>query len=335
MKPIRIGINGFGRIGRVAARIALKREGLTLAAINSRADSASDAHLLKYDSSYGIFPASITSTTDSISIDGETVLVFAESDPKNIPWKKASVDIVLEATGVFRGHSEASVHRNAGAKKVIITAPAKDSMPTFCLGVNHASYNPHNDHVVSNASCTTNCLATTAKVIDDAFGIVRGFMTTIHSYTDSQNLLDNSHKKDLRLARAAALNIIPAATGASKTLGLVLPHLTGKIYSQAIRVPTATVSLIDLVVEIKKTVSADKINNAFKNYADKNLNGILGISFGPIVSSDVRGSSLSSLIDGQLTQVNGNLVNVKAWYDNEWGYATRLIDLAQYIGKQL
>ncbi len=334
MKKIRIGINGFGRIGRVAARIISGRTDAELAAINSRADAASHAHLLTYDSSYGVFNHKVKAEGNHLTIDGRYIAVYQKKDPSEIPWREANVDIVFEATGAFRSLEEASKHLTAGAKRVIVSAPPKDNMPTFCMGVNEKNYDHIKDTVVSNASCTTNCLSTVAKVLHDEFEIIRGFMTTTHSYTDSQNLLDNSHKKDLRLARAAACNIIPSDTGASRALGLVLPDLRGKIISSSIRVPTPTVSLIDLTVEVGTEGDADDINKAFERAAKESMNGILAISYEPLVSTDLKGSPYSSIVDGLLTKTSGNMISVKAWYDNEWGYATRLVDLAEYVGRQ-
>ena len=329
-QPLRLGINGFGRIGRVATRIALDRQNIQIVAINSRADATSHAYLLKHDSTYGTFSQDVEVSGKNLRVDGQNIAVYQESDPSMIPWKEAGVDVVLEATGAFTTIEKASAHINGGAKKVIVTAPPKDAMPTYCLGVNTDTYDP-SQMVVSNASCTTNCLATVAKVLDDAFGIERGFMTTTHSYTDSQNLLDNSHKKDMRLARSAPNNIIPTETGASKALDMVLPQLSGKIIASSIRVPSATGSLIDLIVELKNSVTKDQVNASFEEAQQKGMNGILALSYEPLVSSDIRGTQWSALVDGSLTAVHGNLINVKAWYDNEWGYATRLVDLAEFI----
>lgn len=334
-KKIKLAINGFGRIGRIAARIVLEKDNIDLVAINSRADAYSHAHLLKYDSVYGIFDKSIEADSSHLIVGNKIIEVYREENPSNIPWKKTAVDIVLEATGVFKTKKECQKHIKAGAKMVIVTAPAKDELKTFCFGVNHLSFDPKEDIVVSNASCTTNCLAIVAKVLDESFAIISGFMTTVHSYTDSQNLMDNSHKKNLRLARAAVLNIIPSTTGASSALALVLPNLKGKINSLSLRVPTPTVSLIDLMVKVAKKTNVEQINSAFSNASKKTLSGILDITFKPLVSSDVKGSSLSALVDGCLTQVKDDLVNVKAWYDNEWGYTSRVIDLVDFIGPKV
>lgn len=329
-QPLRLGINGFGRIGRVATRIALDRKNIQIVAINSRADVTSHAYLLKHDSTYGMISHDIHHEEGMLIVDNQSIAVYQEADPSLITWSNTQVDIVIEATGAFTTVEKASAHLKGGAKKVIVTAPPKDTMPTYCMGVNHTIYD-NSQSVVSNASCTTNCLATVAKALDDAFEIRRGFMTTTHAYTDSQNLLDNSHKKDMRLARSAPNNIIPTQTGASKALDMVLPQLSGKIMASSIRVPTATGSLIDLIVEISKSVSKEELNKAFEQVAEKDMKGILGVSYEPIVSSDIRGTNWSALVDASLTAAHGNLINVKAWYDNEWGYATRLIDLAEYI----
>ena len=334
MKKVRVGINGFGRIGRIATRIALARPGIEIVAINSRADSTSHAYLLKYDTTYGIFPHVIETKPNQIVVDKKPIQVFQVADPSQIPWKKAEVDIVVEATGAFRRLSDAQKHLSSGAKRVVVSAPPKDAIPTFCMGVNHHRYDPKTDRVISNASCTTNCLATVAKVLHDSFTITKGFMTTTHAYTDSQNLLDNSHKKSLRLGRSAANNIIPSDTGASHALGIVIPDLSGKIISSAIRVPVITGSLIDLTVEVKKKPSVETVNQAFEQAEKGLLRGILALSYDPLVSSDIRGSSLSALVDEKLTQVFDQMINVKAWYDNEWGYSTRLIDLVEYVASK-
>lgn len=330
-QPVRVGVNGFGRIGRIATRIAREREGIEIVAINSRADSSSHAYLLAHDSTYGTFPHTVLAKDNAIEIDGKRIAVFKESDPAAIPWSDTGVDIVWEATGAFRSIELAQKHRVAGAKRVVVTAPPKGEMPVFCMGVNHETYNPQTHHIVSNASCTTNCVATTLKVVHEVAEILYGYMTTIHSYTDSQNLLDNSHKKDLRLARSAPNNIIPAATGASTALGMVLPSLKGKILSSAIRVPTPTVSLIDCILKVKKQVTKDAINEAFQRQSTGAMQGILTLSHDPLVSSDIRGSSYSTVVDGLLTSVHEDLVSIKAWYDNEWGYATRLVDLTLHM----
>lgn len=335
MKKIKIGINGFGRIGRVAARIALNRENIELAAINSRADSLSHAYLLRHDTAYGLFAKRVIENKGNLEIEGKVINVFQEKEPSKIPWSSAGVDVVIESTGIFRDKKSASSHLDAGAKVVIISAPPKDDIPTFCVGVNDNLLGLNKDKIISNASCTTNCLATVTKVLEENFGIIKGFMTTVHSYTDSQNLLDNSHRKDLRLARSAPNNMIPSSTGASKALGLVLPNLKGKIISSSLRIPLNTVSLIDLTVELKKETEIKDVNKAFERSAKNELAGILQISYDHLVSSDIKGSTYSSVVDGCLTAVNGNMVNIKAWYDNEWGYAYRLIDLVELCASKL
>lgn len=329
----RIGVNGFGRIGRMACRIACQHNNVEIGAINSRADSSSHAQLLRYDSTYGVFPHKVETNKGNVYIDGKKILVYQKENPADIPWEKARVDIVLEATGAFRSYNLAKGHLKRKVKKVIISAPPKDNIPTFCLGVNENKYDPNNQHIISNASCTTNCLAVVAKVLDDNFGIIKGFMTTVHSFTDSQNLLDNSHKKSMRLGRSAIQNIIPTETGASFALSLVIPQLGGKIISSSIRVPTATVSLIDLTVEVERQTDVESVNTAFRK-AKGMMKGILDITDEPLVSSDFKGSPFSAIVDGMLTKVNGNMINVKAWYDNEWGYAQRLVELAVFLAKK-
>lgn len=335
MKKIKIGINGFGRIGRVAARIALNRENIELAAINSQADSLSHAYLLQHDTTYGLFEKQVTENKGNLEIDGKTIKVFQENEPSQIPWRSLGIDVVIESTGIFRDKKSASAHLDAGAKVVIISAPPKDDIPTFCVGVNDNLLVLNKDKIISNASCTTNCLATVAKVLEENFGIIKGFMTTVHSYTDSQNLLDNSHRKDLRLARSAPNNMIPSSTGASQALGLVLPNLKGKIISSSLRIPLNTVSLIDLTLELKKETDIDDVNEAFERSAKNELAGILQLSYDHLVSSDIKGSTYSAVVDGYLTAVNKNMVNIKAWYDNEWGYTSRLIDLVELCGSKL
>lgn len=335
MKKIKVGINGFGRIGRVAARIALNRKNIELVAINSRADSSSHAYLLQHDTTYGLFDKHVSENSGNIEVDGKIIKVFKENEPANIPWLSLGVDIVIESTGMFRDKKSASGHLQAGAKAVVISAPPKDDIPVFCMGVNDKLLELNKNKIVSNASCTTNCLATVSKVLEENFGIVKGFMTTVHAYTDSQNLLDNSHRKDFRLARSAPNNMIPSSTGASYALGLVLPVLKGKIISSSLRVPLNTVSIIDLTVELRKEADKEAINKAFEKAAGKVLAGILQLSYDYLVSSDIKGSTFSSIVDGSLTSVSGNLVNVKAWYDNEWGYAFRLIDLVETCASRL
>jgi glyceraldehyde 3-phosphate dehydrogenase len=336
---VKIGINGFGRIGRQIFRIAWENhpDMVEVVAVNDITDTQTLATLLKYDSNYGRFPASVKASEGSFEVDGKLIKAFAERDPAQLPWKDLGVDVVVEATGVFRDGKKAAIHREVGgAKKVIISAPAKpaDSVDlTVVLGVNGNDYNPDKHHVVSNASCTTNCLAPVAKVLHESFGIRRGLMTTIHAYTNDQRILDLPHK-DLRRARAAALNIIPTTTGAAKAVSLVIPELEGKFDGYALRVPTPTVSIVDFVGELEQNVTADQVNDAMRVAADGELKGILGYSEEPLVSMDLKGDERSSIVDGPLTNVQGgNMVKIVAWYDNEWGYSCRVVDLAQHLMK--
>lgn len=334
---VRVGINGFGSIGRRFYRIAAQRGGIDVVAVNDLTDSATLAHLLKYDSNFGTMEGEIKGVEGGISVNGKLVKVTAERDPANLRWGELGVDIVIESTGRFTDGEKAVLHRDAGgAKKVIISAPAKNEDITIVMGVNEEKYDPARHHVISNASCTTNCLAPFAKVLNDNFGIVKGFMNTVHSYTNDQVILDFPHK-DLRRARAGALNIIPTSTGAAKAVSLVLPELKGKLHGFALRVPTPTVSLVNLVAEVSRNVTAEEVNAAFKAAAEGPLKGILGYSEEPLVSMDYKGCPLSSVIDAQSTYVvDGNLVSVASWYDNEWGYSARLVDLVTYIaGKGL
>jgi glyceraldehyde 3-phosphate dehydrogenase len=331
---MKIGINGFGRIGRqVFKAIWEKYKGLEVVAINDLTDPLTNAHLLKYDSNYGRFEAKIKANEDSIQINGHEVKVFAQKEPSKIPWGELGVEIVIEATGVFRDE-RAREHLTSGAKKVIITAPAKGEDLTVVLGVNEEKYDPKLHHIISNASCTTNCLAPVAKVLNEEFGIEEGFMTTVHAYTNDQRILDVFHK-DLRRARAAALNIIPTTTGAAKAIYLVIPELKGKMHGIALRVPTSTVSLIDLVISIKKDADASDVNEAFRSWAQNKMKGILRVEEEPLVSLDFRGEEASAVVDAPSTQVIGSLVKVMAWYDNEWGYACRTADLTNYIAERL
>jgi glyceraldehyde 3-phosphate dehydrogenase len=334
---VRIGINGFGRIGRQIARIVWEKHlnELEVVAVNDITDAPTLAHLLKYDSNYGRFPAEIEIGEGGFLVNGQEIKVFAERDPARLPWKDLGVDVVIESTGLFTDGKKAAVHREAGgAKKVIISAPAKpsDSVDlTMVLGVNDNMYNPEKHHVISNASCTTNCLAPVAKVLNDSFGIRRGHMTTIHSYTNDQRILDLPHK-DLRRARAAALNIIPTTTGAARAVALVIPELKGKFDGFALRVPTPTVSIVDFVGELNREVTAEQVNDAFRTAAQGAMKGILGYSEEALVSMDLKGDDRSSIVDGQLTNVvGGNLVKVISWYDNEWGYSCRVADLAKFL----
>ncbi len=328
---LRVGINGFGRIGRNFLRICLESEGIEIAGINDLTDAKTLAHLLRYDSVHGICKADIEVKENSLVVNGKEIKTYAIADPAQLPWKDLKVDIALEATGRFIDRDGASKHLSAGAGWVIISAPAKEPDATICLGVNEEALDVASHKIISNASCTTNCLAPMAKVIDQKFGIRRGLMTTIHSYTNDQRILDLPHK-DLRRTRAAALSMIPTTTGAARAVGLVLPHLKGKLDGMAIRVPTPNVSVVDLVAEIEKDASAEAINASLKEAAEGPLKGILKYTEEPIVSIDMNGNSHSSIVDASLTKVlEGNMVKVLSWYDNEWGYSTRLKDLMLYI----
>lgn len=332
----RVAINGFGRIGRLGLRAMLERhkQELNVVAINDMADLATNAHLFRYDSNYGIFPSRVEVGEGVLRIEGRNIAVLNQKDPSRLPWKQLNVDIVIESTGVFTDAAQVRAHLEAGAKKVIITAPAKDEDITLVLGVNDSAYNPRKHHIVSNASCTTNCLAPVAKVIHDHFGIERGLMTTTHAYTNDQRILDLMHS-DLRRARAAAMNIVPTSTGAAKAIGLVMPELKGKLHGLSLRVPTATVSVVDLVVDLKKSASVEDLNNAFKQAAEGKMNGILAYSDEPLVSSDFRGNSASSIVDGLSTVVlEGSMAKVLSWYDNEWGYSCRVGDLATLMAEK-
>lgn len=332
---IKISINGLGRIGRLVFRSALKRPDMEIVGVNDLMDPASIAHLLTYDSVHEKLNDLIIPKENSIEVNGKSIPVFSERDPANLPWKDLGADIVMECTGLFRDKASASKHLSAGAKKVIISAPANEPDVTIVMGVNSDTYDADNHHVLSNASCTTNCLAPIAKVINDEFGIICGLMTTIHSYTGDQRLLDAPHK-DLRRARSACLSMIPTTTGAAKAVGLVLPELNGKLNGLSIRVPTPNVSIVDLVVNIKKSgVSAEDINAALKDESQNALAGILGYSELPLVSSDFNGSTLSSIVDAPNTYVLENMVKVLSWYDNEAGYSERMVDLAEMIGEKL
>jgi len=334
----RIAINGFGRIGRNALRAYLENpvKDLEVVAINDPLqDIKTSAHLLKYDTILGELKHDIQHTADSLVINGKTIHFSAEKDPGSCPWSQHKIDIVLECSGVFTDAEKAKGHINAGAQKVLISAPAKGEDITIVIGVNDKQYDPDKHHIISNASCTTNCLAPLAKVIDDAFGIEHGLMTTIHSYTLDQRLLDTSHK-DLRRARAAAQSMIPSTTGAAKAIGLVLPHLKGKLNGFAMRVPTPNVSVVDLVVTVKSDVTAETVNEALRKASGSSLKDILGVSDLPLVSVDFGGNKLSSIVDADLTMVVDNrLVKVLSWYDNEWGYSNRLIELAAIVASKL
>jgi glyceraldehyde 3-phosphate dehydrogenase len=331
----RVGINGFGRIGRNFLRAAYGDPALEIVAVNDITDAETLGHLLKYDSVHGAFKGSVEVKDNALAVDGKTVKVFASKDPASLPWKDLGVQVVVESTGRFTDRAGASKHLEAGAKKVVISAPAKEEDITIVLGVNENRYDPAKHHIISNASCTTNCLAPVAKVVLQAFGIKHGFMTTIHSYTNDQQILDLPHK-DLRRARAAAMSMIPTSTGAAKAVGLVLPELKGKMHGLAIRVPTPNVSLVDLVAEVEKVATVEEVNNALRKAAEGELQGILGFCEEPLVSVDFNGNSLSSIVDGPSTSVmDGTMVKVLAWYDNEWGYSCRVRDLIKFIAKGL
>lgn len=334
---IKVAINGFGRIGRNAFKIAQTKlnKDVEIVAINDLTDAKTLAHLLKYDSCFGKFDGTVEATENSLIVNGKEIRVYAEKDPKNLPWKDLGVDIVIESTGLFTKREKAAAHLEAGAKKVLISAPATDEDITIVMGVNEKDYDPANHHVISNASCTTNCLAPFAKVLDEKFGIVKGLMTTVHSYTNDQRILDLPHK-DLRRARAAAESIIPTTTGAAKAVGKVLPNLKGKLNGFALRVPTPTVSVTDLVVEVKNPTTAEEVNAALKEAAEGEMKGILGYSDEPLVSIDYRADERSSIVDALSTMViEGNMVKVVSWYDNEWGYSNRIIDLVNYIAERM
>ncbi len=329
---IKVGINGFGRIGRNVFRAGLKDKEIDFVAVNDITDAETLAHLLKYDSIYGILPG-VKAEGDTIFVQERSLKVLKEKDPSNLPWRKLGVDIVIESTGIFIDKEGATKHLTAGAKKVIISAPAKNEDITIVMGVNEDKYLPEKHRIISNASCTTNCLAPVAKVLNDFFGIEKGTMTTIHSYTADQRLMDSPHK-DLRRARAANLSIIPTTTGAAKAVSLVIPELKGKLNGMAFRVPTPNVSVVDLAVLLKRKVSVEEINQAFKEASQGDLKGILDYTEEPLVSKDFNGNSNSSIVDGLSTMVIAdNLAKIIAWYDNEWGYSCRIIDLLKYIWK--
>jgi glyceraldehyde 3-phosphate dehydrogenase len=332
----RIAISGFGRIGRLVLRSMLARHknGLAVVAVNDMADLKTNAHLFRYDSTYGVYPGKVEVGEGVISIDGHNIAVLNEKDPSRLPWKRLGVDIVIESTGVFTDAAHVRAHLDAGAKKAIITAPATNEDITLVLGVNDSSYDPRKHHIVSNASCTTNCLAPVAKVLHDNFSIERGLMTTTHAYTNDQRILDLMHK-DLRRARAAAMNIVPTSTGAAKAIGLVMPELKGKLHGLSLRVPTSTVSVVDLVADLKKAATVETINDALRQTADDKMKGILAFSDEPLVSSDFRGNSASSIVDGLSTVVlEGKMAKVLSWYDNEWGYSCRVGDLAKLMAEK-
>ena len=329
---VKVGINGFGRIGRLVLRaIAEKKADIEVVAVNDLTDTKTNAHLFKYDSTYGIYPGKVEATQDMIIIDGRKVKVIAERDPAKIPWRDYGVEIVVESTGLFTDATKAAAHRQGGAKKVIISAPAKGEDVTVVLGVNEDKYNPAKHNIISNASCTTNCIAPVVKVLHDNFGVTRGFLTTDHAYTNDQRLLDTAHK-DLRRARAAALSIVPTSTGAARAVTLVIPELAGKLHGIALRVPTPTVSICDFVADVKKEVTVEQVNKAFKAAAEGKLKGIIEYCEEPLVSIDFKGNPASAIVDAENTMViDGTMVKVLAWYDNEWGYSNRLVDLINYI----
>jgi glyceraldehyde 3-phosphate dehydrogenase len=328
---VKVAINGFGRIGRMAFRAGLSRKEIDFVAVNDLTDTRTLAHLLKYDSTQGILNADVSSTSNAIIVNGKEIKVFSEKDPSKLPWRDLGVIFVLESTGLFTEKAKAAAHIDAGAKKVIISAPAKSPDFTIVMGVNHKEYDPKKHHIVSNASCTTNCLAPVCKVLLDNFGIEKGLMTTTHAYTGDQRLLDFPHK-DLRRARSAALSMIPTTTGAAKAVSLVLPQLEGKLNGIAIRVPTPNVSLVDLTVQLSKPATAAEINMAMKEASETYLKGILAYTEEPLVSIDFNRTTVSSTLDALSTMVIGDMAKVFAWYDNEFGYATRMIDLTAYMG---
>ena len=331
---INVGINGFGRIGRNFFRASLTNPNINIVGINDLTPNETLAHLLKYDSILGRLGLEVTFTDDSITVGGKTIKVFSERDPANLPWASVKADVVVESTGIFTKAADAQKHITAGAKKVIISAPATDEDITIVMGVNHEKYDGSKHNIISNASCTTNCLAPMAKVLNDEFGIVRGLMTTIHAYTNDQVILDFPHK-DLRRSRAAALSIIPTSTGAAKAISLVLPELKGKLDGYALRVPVPTGSATDLTVELAKEASVAEINAALKKASTGSLKGYLSYTEDPIVSADIVTDPSSCILDAGLTKVIGTTAKVVGWYDNEWGYSNRLVDLIQYIGKSI
>lgn len=327
---LKVAVNGFGRIGRMVFRAGFKNDDIEFVAVNDLTDPKTLAHLIKYDSVHGLLDADVSSTDHSLIIDGKEIEIFKEKDPSKLPWKERGVETVFECTGLFREREKASGHLEAGASKVIISAPAQGPDITVVMGVNHHEYDPQKHHIVSNASCTTNCLAPPCKVLMDRFGIEKGLMTTTHSYTGDQRLLDFPHK-DLRRARSAALSMIPTTTGAAKAVSLVLPQLKGKLNGMSIRVPTPNVSVVDLVAQLSKPATAEEVNRAMKEAAETDLKGILIYCDEPLVSVDFNGSPASSIVDALSTMAIGDMVKVLAWYDNEFGYSSRMVDLAVYM----
>jgi glyceraldehyde 3-phosphate dehydrogenase len=334
----KVGINGFGRIGRLALKAINQRiaDKLEVVAVNDLTDAKTNAHLFKHDSNYGVYPGKVEAREDSIAVDNREIKVLAERDPAKIPWRDYGVDIVIESTGLFTQASKAAAHFQGGAKKVIISAPAQEEDISIVIGVNEGQYDPAKHRIISNGSCTTNCIAPVVKVLHQNFGIVHGLMTTVHAYTNDQRILDVFHR-DLRRARSAATNIIPTTTGAARTVTVVIPELKGKLHGIAIRVPTSIVSLVDFVADLSREVSAEEVNNAFRKAADGDLKGVLEYCDEPLVSSDFKGNPASAIFDALSTMViDSNMIKVLAWYDNEWGYSCRLADLAAYIvGKGL
>ena len=333
---IKIAINGFGRIGRPSFKIAFEKEDMEIVAINDLTDLKTAAHLLQYDSSYGVYhrQVEIDEENSFLIVDGKKIKFLSESDPEKLPWHDMEVDIVLECTGIFEDREKAQKHLLAGAKKVVLSAPPKGDIPVYLIGVNEHEYDPEKDNIISNGSCTTNCLAPMIKVLDENFGLEKGFMTTTHSYTNDQRLQDLPHR-DLRRARAAALNIIPTTTGAAKTVGLVMKHLEGKLDGISLRVPTPVVSIVDFICTLKNEASVEEINAAFKKAAEGELKDILAAEEGQLVSMDFKGNPHSSIVDLPLTMANGNLAKVVGWYDNEWGYSNRLVEMAELVGSKL
>ncbi len=331
----RVGINGFGRIGRQSMKALMERypRDIEVVAVNDLTDTKTNAHLLKYDSTYGRFPGEVEATPDALIVNGHSVKVLSQRDPAQIPWGELGVELVIELTGLFTDAAKAAAHIKGGAKKVIISAPAKGEDLTIVLGVNEYMYDPDKHNIISNASCTTNCLAPAAKVINDTFGIEKGLMNTIHSYTNDQRILDQVHP-DLRRARSAGVNIIPTSTGAARALALVIPELKGRFDGMSLRVPTVTVSVVDFVATLRKETTKEEVNEAFKQAAAGALKGILAYTDEPLVSTDFRGDAHSATIDGLTTMVIGNMVKVIAWYDNEWGYSSRVADLTHFIAEK-
>lgn len=333
---LRVAINGFGRIGRNVLRAAKQAgaDDIDFVAVNDLTDTKTLAHLLRYDSVHGRFAGTVEARDNALVVDGDEVRVLSEKDPAALPWRELGVDVVIESTGRFTKRADAAKHLEAGAKKVIVSAPGKDEDITIVLGVNEEKYDPANHHVISNASCTTNCLAPVVKVLLDEFGFKRGAMTTVHAYTNDQQILDLPHK-DLRRARAAAMSIIPTTTGAAKATGLVIPEVKGKIDGVAMRVPTPDVSIVDLTAEVGREVTAEEVNEAMRKAAEGRMKGVLAVEEEELVSVDYTGNPYSSIVDAPSTNIIGGLVKVLAWYDNEWGYSNRCVDLARYIGQRL